>query len=113
QVSPRALTVALRSALESAGGMLRAHATVGSIVVEQDRVGGVALESGERIEAPVVVAAPGARADALGGLPDEARIPVRPVKGQILRLLGDSGTPVARRVIRTPDIYAVPRVDGR
>ncbi len=40
-------------------------------------------------------------------------IPVRPVKGQILRLGGDAARPVATRIVRTPEVYAVPRADGR
>ena len=36
-------------------------------------------------------------------------LPLRPVKGQILRLRGERQL---RHVIRTPDIYLVPRADG-
>ena len=47
-------------------------------------------------------------------LPAELRPPVRPVKGQILRLRTRAGAPLpAARVIRTPEVYAVPRADGR
>jgi glycine oxidase len=113
QVSPRALAVALRSALEDAGGALRSNSAVESVLVEHDRVAGVLLESGERIDAAVVVVAAGARSSMIGGLPDEARVPVRPVKGQILRLLGEPRAPLAERVIRTAEVYAVPRADGR
>jgi glycine oxidase len=35
------------------------------------------------------------------------------VKGQIIRLRGDRDAPVARRVVATPEIYIVPRDDGR
>jgi glycine oxidase len=86
---------------------------VESLVIEDGGVAGVDLTSGERIEARVVVVAMGARSAELRGLPDEARVPVRPVKGQILRLRGEARTPIAARVIRTPEIYAVPRADGR
>ena len=41
-------------------------------------------------------------------------MPVRPVKGQILRLRARAGAPLpAARVVRTPEVYAVPRADGR
>jgi glycine oxidase len=47
-------------------------------------------------------------------VPDAARISVRPVKGQILRLRAGAAAPLpATRVIRTPEVYAVPRGDGR
>ncbi len=36
-------------------------------------------------------------------------IGMRPVKGQLLRLRGE---PLADRVLRTPDVYIVPRADG-
>ena len=36
-------------------------------------------------------------------------IGMRPVKGQLLRLRGE---PLAARVLRTPDVYIVPRADG-
>jgi glycine oxidase len=113
QVSPRSLAVALISALERSGGTVRTRAPVASLVVEEGRVTGVVLESGEQIAARLVVAATGARSAEVGGVPSEARVPVRPVKGQILRLRGAREAPVATRVIRTPEVYAVPRADGR
>lgn len=108
-VSPRALASALELSLERAGGTLRTHARVESVMLEERGVAGVVLESGERVHAPLVVIAAGAQS---GNLP-HLRAPVRPVKGQILRLRGDSSAPLARRVIRTPEVYAVPRADGR
>ena len=58
--------------------------------------------------------AAGAGSGALDGLPDGARVPVRPVKGQILRLRGDPRRAASRGAsIRTPEVYAVPRADGR
>jgi glycine oxidase len=113
QVSPRALAVALRIALEENGGSVRTGSHVESLTVEDGGIAGVRLSSGERVEADTVVVATGARSAELGGLPDDARLRVRPVKGQILRLRGDAKHPVASRVIRTPDVYAVPRADGR
>jgi glycine oxidase len=78
-----------------------------------DRVTGVTLESGEHIAAEHVVVAAGWRSGDLDGIPEEARVPVRPVKGQIIRLRGDRDAPVARQVVGTPEIYIVPRDDGR
>ena len=51
------------------------------------RARAVVLESGEQIvRADAVVIAAGARVGRSWALPEEARVPVRPVKGQILRL---------------------------
>jgi glycine oxidase len=112
QVSPRRLAEALRVALQRDGGELRSHARVESVATSGDTVDGVVLESGELVRARTVVLAAGARCAELD-LPPGAEIPVRPVKGQILRLGGDPARPVATRTIRTPEVYAVPRADGR
>ncbi len=113
QVSPRSLASVLVEAFQGAGGELRGDAPVAAVTVDCDHVTGVALESGERIDAEHVVIAAGWRSADLGGIPEDARVPVRPVKGQIIRLRGDRRAPVARRVIGTPDVYIVPREDGR
>ncbi|MCB1420936.1 MAG: NAD(P)/FAD-dependent oxidoreductase [Nitratireductor sp.] len=58
---PTALVKALASKVETAGGEVRTNAPVKRILVEDDRVAGVCLESGEIIRAPLVLstAAPG------------------------------------------------------
>ena len=43
-------------------------------------------------------------------MPEHARVPVRPVKGQVLRLRGDAG--LVERTIRGEHAYLVPRGDG-
>jgi glycine oxidase len=40
-------------------------------------------------------------------------VPVRPVKGQVLRLRDPGGPGLVERSIRTLDAYLVPRADGR
>jgi glycine oxidase len=108
QVSPRSLGRALVAALRSAGGELRTGRPVASVAGSA-----VELESGERLEAHAVVIAAGAESARLA-VPAEARIAVRPVKGQILRLRARPPVQLpARRVVRTPEVYAVPRADGR
>jgi glycine oxidase len=106
-VDPRRLVAALAAAVRGAGGVVRAHAHVKAVTTEHGRVTGVELEGGERIAAGAVVIAAGAYAGALGELP------VRPVKGQVLRLRDPHGPGLVARTIRTPDAYLVPRADGR
>ena len=77
-----------------------------------DRVTGVRLAGGERLAAGAVVIAAGAWAGSLAGLPDGARLPVRPVKGQLMRLRDPAGPGLLERVLRTEDFYVVPRGDG-
>jgi glycine oxidase len=130
-IDPRALSAALAVAIERAGGVLREQAQVARIALSDDgeRVvgvdltgpganaragnGPVAAHGGERIIADQVVIAAGAWVEALGGLPAHARVPVRPVKGQIMRLRDPAGPGLLTRVIRMQPGYLVPRGDGR
>ena len=113
-VDPRSVLRALRSACEHAGVQLREHAAVHSLALDAagGRVSGVALEDGRSIEAEQVVIAAGAWVGEIGGLPDGARVPVRPVKGQILRLRDPAGPGLLSRVVRFEGGYLVPRGDG-
>jgi glycine oxidase len=112
QVSPRRLAHALQAAVERNGGSVRSLERVARLSVEGGETAGVVLESGAVVESGTVVLAAGARSAAIA-LPPGAEIPLRPVKGQILRLGGDAARPVATRIVRTPEVYAVPRADGR
>jgi glycine oxidase len=111
-VDPRALARALALAVERAGGALRERTPVARVIAG-DAIEGVELADGERIAAEQVVVAAGAWAGALDGLPEQARIPVRPVKGQILRLRDPAGPGLLRHVLRMQPGYLVPRGDGR
>jgi glycine oxidase len=46
-------------------------------------------------------------------MPEAARVPVRPVKGQVLRLRDPNGPGLVQRTIRGASAYFVPRGDGR
>jgi glycine oxidase len=105
-VDPRLLVAALREAVRRAGGSIR-RARVTGIASEGDRVTGVALEHGETVDAGAVLVAAGAHAGRFGS------VPVRPVKGQVLRLRDPRGAGLLERTIRTHDAYIVPRADGR
>ena len=112
QISPRLLLGALRAAVERSGGTVRSFARAESVAVHGEEVAGVVLSSGDLVRAGTVVIAAGAHSSEIG-LPPGADVPVRPVKGQILRLGGGANGPVANRIVRTPEVYAVPRADGR
>jgi glycine oxidase len=112
-IDPRALSVALVAAVERAGGTLRERAEVGRVAVADEQVEGVELSGGERVHADRVVIAAGAWVGQLDGLPRHARIPIRPVKGQIMRLRDPAGPGLLTRVIRMQPGYLVPRGDGR
>jgi glycine oxidase len=110
-VDPRRVVSALAIALARAGGELRNRVEVACLCLSSGRVDGVQLASGERIDADQVVVASGAWG--LEGLPEEARIPLRPVKGQIMRLRDPAGPGLLHHVLRMRGAYIVPRGDGR
>ena len=112
-VDPRRLVAALAAAVRAAGGTVRPGAPVAALRVEGDRVCGVDLADGTAIAAGAVLVAAGAPTARLGGLPAGAVVPVRPVKGQVLRLRDPRGPGLVERTIRTRDAYLVPRADGR
>jgi glycine oxidase len=113
QVDPRMLHTALRAAGTAAGVAELAGPT--RVVVEHDRAAGIVVAD-RRFAAGTVVVAAGAWSRGLDGLPDDARPPVRPVKGQTLRLQLP-GEPrlqhVVRGSVRGAPVYLVPRADGR
>jgi glycine oxidase len=111
-VDPRRLVAALAEAAERAGAQLRMHTSVRGVETEGERLAGVVLEDGTSLAAAHVVLAAGAWTARLEGLPEHARVPVRPVKGQILRLRDPNGPGLVQRTIRTREAYLVPRGDG-
>jgi glycine oxidase len=113
-VDPRRVVSALRTACESAGVELREHAPVARVELDHARthVTGVTLRDGEHLAGGQVVLAAGPWSGQIDGLPTAARVPVRPVKGQILRLRDPAGPGLLRRVLRFGRGYLVPRADG-
>jgi glycine oxidase len=115
-VDPRRLVAALAEAAERAGAELRT-ARVAALRTGGGRVLGVTLAGGEAVPAGAVVLAAGVGASRLEGIPAEAAIPVRPVKGQIMRLRDPTGhhprPPLVERTVRGEQCYLVPRGDGR
>jgi glycine oxidase len=114
QVDNRRFTRALLAACTGSGVDL--VASVASVTVTGGRVTGVELGSGMRVVAGAVVLAAGCWSARLAGLPPEALPPIRPVKGQILRLRAPVDLPLVRRNVRAvvagSQVYVVPRVDG-
>ncbi len=114
-VDPRLVLAALRHACELSGVQVREHAPVARVElgVSGERVVGVGLADGARLGVEQVVLAAGAWTAEIAGLPEDARVPVRPVKGQILRLRDPAGPGLLQRVVRFEGGYLVPRGDGR
>jgi len=110
-VDARALHAGLLAAAQSAGVRVAA-ARVASVWVNGGRARGLRLASGGEVPAGTVVLALGAWSATLPGVPS---LPVRPVKGQILRLRGAVGLlgGTVRALVRGRQVYLVPyRTDG-
>jgi glycine oxidase len=127
-VDPRLLTRALLAAAQQAGArLIRQRAaevlTAGDPARPPGRVTGARLADGGVVLAPQVVLAAGWQSALIDGLPAGAVPPVRPVKGQILRLRPTAATRAAgmppgllartvRGLVRGSAVYLVPRADG-
>ena len=122
-VDPRLLTSALLMAATGAGVRLIRSAAV-EVTSTAGRADGAVLADGTELSADWVVLAAGWRSASVAGLPPEAVPPVRPVKGQILRLRPGPGGPVpggpgpglltrtVRGIVQGSSVYLVPRESG-
>jgi glycine oxidase len=114
-VDPRRVLAALRRACEHSGVRVCEHSAVARLEVDgpEGPARGVTLADGRRVHAEQVVLAAGAWSGEVAGVPEHARVPVRPVRGQILRLRDPEGPGLLTRVVRFAGGYLVPRGDGR
>jgi glycine oxidase len=114
-VDPREVLRGLRIACEVSGVALHEGTEVSRVDLgpSGERVAGLTLADGTRVECERMVLALGAWSPAVIGLPAHATVPVRPVKGQIVRLRDPSGPGLLSTVLRHARGYLVPRDDGR
>jgi len=111
QVDNRKLVAALRVAAAKAGAVIREHVAVARINTAHERAAGVRLADGSALAADAVVIAAGAWSRGIEGVP--LRLPVRPIKGQMLALQMDPAAPLLSHVVWASGVYLVPRRDGR
>lgn len=104
-VDPRGLVAAALKAAKHRGVDISSGAPVTNVLLTDGRASGVATDK-TNYAAPIVVNCAGAWA---GHLPP-LHFPTRPVKGQMLAVAAKG---LLRHVIRTPEVYLVPRSDGR
>jgi len=111
-VDPRKLA----SALEKAARKLGVDFVTGSAVTEVAVLGGRA--TGARTTKSFYMAA--AVVNCAGAWASQIKpfgMPTRPVKGQMVCIVPQAGAhaagPLIRHVVRTPDVYIIPRSDGR
>ena len=126
-VDPRLLTAALLAAVDR-GGVRLIRQPVTEVITQDGRAAGARLAGGTVIGADWVVLAAGWNSAGIRGLPPGTAPPVRPVKGQVLRLRPGPGSagpgsasragdgPLLNRSVRGlvhgSEVYLVPRADG-
>lgn len=112
-VDNRRLAAALLAAAVRAGVEV-VRERVAGVRVQRDVATGVELAGGAVLAAGTVVLAAGCWSGGVAGLPPGVLPPVRPVKGQILRLRGRTPflTRTIRGVVSGTQVYLVPRADG-
>ncbi|MEV6107598.1 glycine oxidase ThiO [Streptomyces sp. NPDC051940] len=116
QTDPRLLARALVTACERAGVAFH-RARARELTVSGGRAAGVVLEDGSAVAAGQTVLAAGSLSGRLAGVPEELLPPVRPVKGQVVRLRIPAAyapflSRTIRAVVRGSDVYLVPRASG-
>jgi glycine oxidase len=114
QIDPRPLHEALLVACRRRGVEIVPSAA--GVVVDAGRTCGIRLTDGAIIAAPSVVVSAGCWSGEVAGVPAELAAPVRPVKGQTLRLRLPGRARLERVVrgsVKGAPVYLVPRGDGR
>ncbi|MFI8171098.1 glycine oxidase ThiO [Streptomyces sp. NPDC085931] len=116
QIDPRRLAGALVAACERAGVVFH-RVWAERLTVCGDRATGTVTADGTALAAGQVVLAGGSLSGRLTGVPRDVLPPVRPVKGQVLRLAmpgrhGPFLSRTVRAVVRGGQVYLVPRENG-
>ncbi|MEV8560134.1 glycine oxidase ThiO [Streptomyces sp. NPDC051917] len=116
QIDPRRLAAALVTACERAGVEFH-RAWAERLDVVRDRAAGVTTADRTELRAGRVVLAAGSMSGRLAGVPEALLPPVRPVKGQVLRLTVPRRyapflSRTVRAVVRGSQVYLVPRENG-
>ncbi len=121
-IDPRLLAVALLRAAETAGARI-VRQSVTEIICTAGRADRVRLADDSVVQASSIVLAAGWESALIPGLPESIAPPVRPVKGQIIRLrttpaMDAAGLPpgllqrTVRGIVRGRSVYLVPRESG-
>jgi glycine oxidase len=115
-VDNRQAVATLLKAVDLSGVQLIRH-RVTRVITSGVTAIGVQLDNGDTVHADQVIAAAGPWSSQLGGIPEELRPPVRPVKGEVLRLrVPEAYRPALRHTVRATargfSVYLVPRPGG-
>lgn len=116
QIDPRRLAGALVVACERTGVRLR-RTWAERLDVRRGRAVAITDSDGDELSARSIVLAGGSLSGRLAGVPEAALPPVRPVKGQVLRVTVPKRyapflSRTVRAVVRGSQVYLVPRENG-
>lgn len=111
QVDNRKLVDALLERCRRRGVTIREHEAVEKITYRKNRIEGV-ITSEKTYKPDLTIVCAGAYSAKIPGLRELDQPPIRPVKGQAVGLkLGSP--PEVQHVVRSPDVYCVPKSEGR
>ncbi|MDX2541360.1 glycine oxidase ThiO [Streptomyces sp. WI04-05B] len=116
QIDPRRLAAALVDVCERTGVVLR-RTWAERLDVRRGRAAAVTDSAGDELAAGSIVLAGGSLSGRLAGVPEAVLPPVRPVKGQVVRVtVPERYAPflsrTVRAVVRGSQVYLVPRENG-
>jgi glycine oxidase len=110
-VDPRSLMAVLEAALQAQGVVRWDDCQVVDVERSGGKITAVSVQRGEALQtvatSSIVVATGAWISDAF---PELSTLAMRPVRGQFVLLKGET---LLERVVRTPDIYLIPRADGQ
>jgi len=106
-VDQRRLVLSLRAAIAAQGGWRSGHAVVDRVSADGEVAGQTSSGEAFVLCGDTVVLAAGSWTNVGIGL--VRHLPLRPVKGQLLRLHAPD---LLHHVVRTPEVYLVPHADG-
>ncbi len=111
QINQRKLIDALKAAYLNRGGTLLEQTEVKAVRLENGAARYVITEDDEQHFHDALCLAAGCWINQIEGIPESARIPLRPVKGQILSVHKTRECDL-QRMVRTPRVYLVPKKEG-
>lgn len=111
RVNNRLLGVAAWKAAEATGVNVLCDSPVAALDIADGRFRALMLEDGTRLTGGAIVLAAGAWSGRILELP--RRLPVEPVRGQMLAVATPAEGPLFERTIHAPGCYLIPREDGQ
>ena len=111
-VDSRLILKALRIAFSKAGGELYENNKVEEITVRNNQVNAI-IVNGQKVSSNFVIVAAGAWSGKIKGILEEVKLPVRPVKGQMLLVQMEKKNLRLDHAIWSPRIYLVPKTNSR